>query len=192
MKSRTDSLLVAATIAFAFLAASFAATNSDLWLHLATGRLIAAGDYSIGVDPFSYLTAGKRWVNHAWLFDLAAYEVFQYLGGAALVALKATGVALLAGILVRIGLRSGAPVWLACGSTLLAILAMSPRLLVQPQCVSLLFLALCFHLLNAGAVRWVPLLLAAWVNVDAWFILGLGMALVCVLFQPSGGRKPPV
>jgi tetratricopeptide (TPR) repeat protein len=192
VKPRTDSLLVVATIAFAFLAASFAATNSDLWLHLATGRLIAAGDYSIGTDPFSYLTAGKRWVNHAWLFDLAAYEVFQHLGGAALVALKATAVALLAGILVRIGLRSGAPVWLACVSTLLAILAMSPRLLVQPQCVSLLFLALCFHLLNAGAVRWVPVLLAVWVNVDAWFILGLGMALVYTIHPPSGGRKLPV
>jgi hypothetical protein len=185
VKTRTDFLLVAATIAFAFLAASFAATNSDLWMHLATGRLIAAGDYSFGTDPFSYLTQGKRWVNHAWLFDLAAYEVFQHLGGAALVGLKAVGVAVLAGIMVRIGVLSGAPVWLACGSTLLAVLAMSPRLLVQPQCVSLLFLAVCFSLLNAGATRWVPMLLAVWVNIDAWFILGLGMVLV---FAAGRGR----
>src|SRR5947209_15409150 len=84
-----DAVLAALVLTFAFLAASFAARNSDLWLHLATGRLLAHGDYTFGTDPFAYTTPGIYWANHAWLFDLLLYAGHQALGGAALVALKA-------------------------------------------------------------------------------------------------------
>ncbi|HEY3789680.1 MAG TPA: hypothetical protein VGL71_12540, partial [Urbifossiella sp.] len=183
---RVDVLLLAATAAFAFLAASFTATNSDLWLHLASGRLIAAGGYTFGVDPFSYTTGGIYWANHAWLFDLILYGVYQNAGGIAVVVLKALGAAALAGVMLRMSLRSGGPVWLAVGCTLVAILAMSPRLLVQPQCLSLLMLALCLHLLQTGgrALRWVPVLIASWVNLDGWFFLG---PLLAVLFAIGNG-----
>src|SRR3954454_3920979 len=65
-----DGALALAVLAFAFLLGAFAVRNSDFWLHLATGRLIATGQYAFGTDPFSYTTAGVPWVNHAWLFDL--------------------------------------------------------------------------------------------------------------------------
>lgn len=180
--SRLDTVLVIAAIAFAFLAASFAATNSDLWLHLATGRLLAAGDYRFGVDPFSWSTEGEYWANHSWLFDLGAYGLFRLAGGAALVAFKAIGIVILAGLQLRIALRSGGPVWLAVATTLLAVLAMSPRLHVQPQCLSLLLLGLCFYLLHTGGttLRWVPVLICLWVNLDAWFLFG---PLLVLLFR---------
>src|SRR5262249_36691111 len=40
-----DRLLTLLVLVLAFLAASFLARNSDLWFHLATGRLLAAGAY---------------------------------------------------------------------------------------------------------------------------------------------------
>src|SRR5437016_1866109 len=43
--------LLAATLAV-FLG-SFAVTNNDFWLHLATGRAIVHGEHTFGVDPFS-------------------------------------------------------------------------------------------------------------------------------------------
>src|SRR5712691_11301163 len=94
-----DAVLAALVLAFAFLAASFAARNSDFWLHLATGRLLAQGEYAFGSDPFAYTTQGAYWANHAWLFDLALYAGHQALGGAGLVALKALAVAVLAGLM---------------------------------------------------------------------------------------------
>src|SRR5437016_1983213 len=97
-----DLILAAIVCAFAFLAASFAARNSDLWLHLASGRLLAHGNYTFGTDPFSYTTDGVYWANHAWLFDLGLYAGFMKLGGAALVLLKAVGVAVLAVVMLRI------------------------------------------------------------------------------------------
>src|SRR5262249_16590607 len=79
-RSRWPEILLAALVlAFAFLAASFAARNSALWLHLATGRLLARGEYVFGADPFAYTTKGVYWANHAWLFDLALYAGFQTL-----------------------------------------------------------------------------------------------------------------
>src|SRR5262245_37294873 len=123
-------VLGALVIAFAFLAASFAARNSDVWLHLATGRLLAQGRYDFGVDPFAYTTDGVYWANHAWLFDLLFYICYQLVGGVGLVVLKAAGVAVLAGILLHLARprppREG-PFWISAGCVLLAILAMSPR-----------------------------------------------------------------
>src|SRR5262245_29460293 len=40
---RLDVALVALVLGLAFLLAAFPVRNSDFWLHLATGRLIAAG-----------------------------------------------------------------------------------------------------------------------------------------------------
>ena len=65
-QSRTiEFVLAGVVLVFAFLLASFAVRNSDFWLHLATGRLIASGGYQIGVDPFASTTEGVRWVNHS-------------------------------------------------------------------------------------------------------------------------------
>lgn len=189
---RVDAGLVGITVAFAFLAASFAATNSDLWLHLAAGRLIATGGYHFGVDPFAYTTEGVYWANHAWLSDLLLYGAYRAVGGAGLVVLKALGVAALAGVMLRTALRPGGPVWLAAGCTLLAVLAMSPRLVLQPQCLSLLLLAVCLYLLRAGgrADRALPVLIALWVNLDSWFLLGPVLVALVLLGERLNRADP--
>src|SRR5438067_246116 len=101
--ARLDRLLVAGVLLLAFFLGSFAATNSDLWQHLAAGRLVAHGQYPFGSDPFAYTTQGAYWANHAWLSDLIAYGVAQIFdgpdtatAGVALVLLKAALVVLTA------------------------------------------------------------------------------------------------
>src|SRR4051812_17355973 len=63
--ARIDVILVGLVLLLTFFLGSFAATNSDFWMHLATGRLLARGEYHFGTDPFSYTTEGVRWVNHS-------------------------------------------------------------------------------------------------------------------------------
>src|SRR5262245_21633870 len=133
-------------LAFAFLVSSFTARNSDFWLHLATGRLLANGEYRFGVDQFTYTSAEAYWVNHAWLFDLALYWTYQALVGSGLVVLKALSITALAWLLLRVR-RPGTDAALPAACALLALLAMSPRLLLQPACASLLLLGLSFYLL---------------------------------------------
>ena len=108
---RVDALAILLVLLFAFGAASFVARNSDLWLHLTTGRLIADGDYRFGTDPFAYTSGDRYWANHAWLFDLAAYSAFTSWGGSVLVALKAAVVAATAGLMLLAG-RTRGPMWI--------------------------------------------------------------------------------
>jgi hypothetical protein len=183
--------LVLLVCALAFLLASFPARNSDLWMHLARGRLLAGGEYSFGPDP--RLPPGSP-VNHSWLYDLLSYCVYAALGGMGLVLCKALLVVGLALLLLRLS-RSGPGWWLPVFCTTLALLAMGTRLLLQPATVSYLLLALTLWLLrdraDLSAKRPPPLLppwplvvlFVAWVNLDTWFVLGLGVVALVWLGQ---------
>src|SRR5690349_19264004 len=84
--ARLDLLLLALLLVLAFLLGSFAAANSDVWLHLASGRRIAEGQWAIGVDPFSFATEASaahpavRWVEQSWLFSLLFYLFYNLIG----------------------------------------------------------------------------------------------------------------
>jgi tetratricopeptide (TPR) repeat protein len=189
-----DVLLVALGLAFAFLAGSFVARNSDVWLHLATGRLIASGNYSFGTDPFCYTTADRYWANHAWFFDLAMYFTLNSLGGGGLVVLKALAVCGIAGVMFLTVRNS--QVWLTASCVLLAMLALSPRLLLQPTVVSFLCLGLSLYCLQVGGrrLRAVPVIIALWVNIDSWFILGPALVLLFWIgrrISPERATLPP-
>ncbi|MFN4258243.1 MAG: hypothetical protein ACK4RK_03040 [Gemmataceae bacterium] len=192
-----DYLLMGAVLLLAFLLASFPARNSDIWLHLASGRLLADGRYTFGEDPFAYTTQGVYWVNHSWLYDGILYGFCRLLGGpevpftgTVLVVGKALLVALLAWLLLAIR-RPGSSVWLPCVGVALALLAMSPRLTLQPVCISLFLLGLTLYLLQRPPVApiswwwwwchrwmggrswvWLPVICALWANLDEWFFLG--------------------
>jgi tetratricopeptide (TPR) repeat protein len=193
--------LILLVLVLAFLTASFLARNSDLWFHLATGRLLAQGQFSFGTDPFAYTTEQVYWANHSWLFDLGLYELYRLIGGTGLVVLKALLVAALAGLLLRVRRPEGAA-WLPALCTTLAILAMSPRLLLQPSCVSFFLLGLTFWLLWRGqsneptslsrSALCLPLVFALWVNVDEWFLLGPVLAALFWLGERLQGlRRTP-
>jgi tetratricopeptide (TPR) repeat protein len=190
-----DALLVALVVAFAFLVASFRASTSDVLMDLATGRLIANGEFTFGQDPFSFTTEGVRWVNHSWLYDWALYLIHgepdqtSPARQAALIVLKALAVAALAVLLLLTGRRPGQSLWIPASLTALAVLAVSARALLQPACISYLFLALTLYLLcrpiegraEGGApagrfpyLSWwlLPALFLLWVNLDAWFLVG--------------------
>jgi tetratricopeptide (TPR) repeat protein len=163
--------------AFAFLLGSFPARNSDVWMHLAAGR---------------DLLPANLHTNPAWLYDLVTYVLYSVLGGAALVLVKALLVAALALVLMRLTWKDERW-WIPAACIALALLAMSTRLLLQPATVSYLFLSLTLWFLRPW--RAIPanrpppllppwpllLLFVVWVNVDRWFVLGLGTAaLVCL------------
>jgi hypothetical protein len=191
-QSRTiEFVLAGVVLVFAFLLASFAVRNSDFWLHLATGRLIASGGYQIGVDPFASTTEGVRWVNHSWLFDWLLYQTHQVLGDK-IVILKAVLVSLLAVVMMATG-RRNANLALPAAFTALALLVASPRLLLQPMLISTLFLAVTVWLLARGERRgeWLlPPLFALWVNLDAWFVLGpVTVAIFAVASEWKPGRR---
>ena len=204
--ARLDRLLVGAVLLLAFLLASFVARNTDFWLHLATGRAVVEGKAPFGVDPFAYTTADTFWVNHNWLYDVLLYSLTMLargpdsFGGIAIVVLKALAFTALAALLLAIRRPQLSRYVPAC-CVGLAMLAMAPRMLLQPIGVSFLFLGLTLWVLvregkpdgmkvrgwrllltNAPQRLYVlPALFALWVNLDQWFLLGpLTLALYLV------------
>jgi hypothetical protein len=187
-----DGLLVFVVLLFAFLTALFPVYNSDFFLHAATGRLIAHGQYQIGVDPFAFTTQGAVWINHHWLYDLIVFLLYasSTAGGTILIVLKALMIAALAEVMLRTAREPGRSLWIPAACVGLTVLALSPRMFLQPVCVSFFFLGLTLWLLHlprqirarsdASALPrcaflpyWlIPPLCLLWVNFDDWFILG--------------------
>ena len=196
-----DGVTAVLVLLLAFLLASFAARNSDVWLHLATGRLIADGTYSFGTDPFSYATAGRYWANHSWLFDYFEYQIFTRFGPAAVVVVKALSLVWAVTLLLRIR-RRGHSLWPWLLVTVLALLASAPRFLLAPAMASILALSALMLLLFRGNVlrgSWtLPLLVgglfALWSNLDEWFFLGplaIAFLLLGTVIQHLRGSDEP-
>ena len=180
-------------VALAFLLASFPVRNSDVWLHLARGRLLAQGVSPSTLDPdLAFDLLG----NQTWLYDWISYSCYRVLGETGLVfgkALLAAGMALLLLRTSRSALGWSVPA--VCTS--LALLTMSLYLLLQPAMASYLFLALVLACLQVGTLDrsegckpperslrgfttraqgiFLLLLFVVWANVDRCFLLGLGV-----------------
>ncbi|MGH7173182.1 MAG: hypothetical protein ACRELG_23110, partial [Gemmataceae bacterium] len=179
-----DGLLAVSICGLAFLVASTPARNSDLWLHLASGRALLQGTSRLGIDPFASTTQGILWVNPSWLSDVVLYQLFEHGGGRALVFAKAFLLAGLAGLFFAFR-RRGTPAGVAALAAAIVVLALAPWLSLQPVLWSLLGVVLTLYLLErpglregcraerARRQRWllVPLF-AVWANLDGWFVLG--------------------
>jgi tetratricopeptide (TPR) repeat protein len=190
----------------AFLLGSTPARNSDLWLHLASGRLLAGGQFPGGIDPFASTTAGVYWANHSWLTDGLMFWLYELDGGTGLMLVLAKSLlaASLAGLLFcfrRPGARLESSVWV----TLIAVVSLGPWLTLQPALLSLLGVLLTLYLLERPSLldgrtagrargrRWLLLpLFALWANVDAWFFLGPILVGLYALGEIFRGRRGEV
>jgi len=191
-----DVVLALVGVVLAFLLASFAARNSDVWLHLAGGRLIAAGELGLGTDSMSFAEPARPWVRTTWLFDLAAYLAYKAdASGVTLVGVKA---AVFAAAFALFGLlrRPGHALWPWAVVGVLAALAAAPYALLRPAVASVALLSLTMALIarlpwRSGSWREPGILagvFALWANVDAWFFLG-PLALACVLVGELAQRR---
>src|SRR5262249_17734327 len=132
--------------------------NAPIWMHLASGRLLSAGAYQLGQEPFTYTVADKPWINQSWLFDLATYRLSalgdgpEGMGGTLLVLIKALFIAAMAAIMISMG-RPDQSYWLPAVLTGLAVYAMSQRFHLDPVCISFLFLAITLAALYRSTIE---------------------------------------
>ena len=170
---RADIITTLAILLVALLSSSFIARNSDLWLHLATGRMLANGTYQFGTDPFTHTMEHHYWANHSWLFDWGLYLAHEYIGSTSLVGWKSFLVVATTALMLLGASRLGSSPWITAACVLLAISAMGPRLLLQPTVCSFFLLSGCFYCLAINRfLSLIPVIVALWVNLDAFFIFG--------------------
>ena len=54
--------------------------DSDLWIHLNSGRYIAQHGRIPVPGPFTFGAAGERWIPHEWLSEWLIYQLISNVG----------------------------------------------------------------------------------------------------------------
>ena len=130
-------IVVTAALAGAVLGL-FEIANTSIGWHLATGDWILANRAFVHADPFSFTSGGAPWIDHEWLFQVGVSIMHSLGGPAALVALRALTIAILAVLLLVVGVRSGLSPAAALVLSLGCVAGARGRFFVRPELVTLL------------------------------------------------------
>ncbi|MCJ7754194.1 MAG: hypothetical protein MUP13_06495, partial [Thermoanaerobaculales bacterium] len=145
-------IVVAAAFAGAVLGL-FEIANTSIGWHLATGDWILSNRAFVHADSFSFTSGGAPWIDHEWLFQVGV-SIAHLLGGpAALVALRALTIAILAVLLLVVGVRSGLSPATALVLALVCIVGARGRFFVRPELVTLLIVPTAVWLFLRRAQR---------------------------------------
>jgi hypothetical protein len=164
-----------------FSLAAVPPVDTDLWWHLANGRLLASFSGWPQTDLYSFTAVGHPWVMHEWLADLFMYAVYLIGGLPLLVGVFAGIVTAAAVCLYALLRRGGLGSTPAVVLTLIGVLAGSTTWGARPQLLNMLLAgALCLGV--PALVRRRRLVFALilffwlWANLHSGFLVGVILA----------------
>jgi len=174
--------IVASFAAFAFgLVMSSALGDGDTGWHIGAGQWIAEHGQVPRTDPFSFSAAGRAWMAHEWLSEVAMAAVWSLAGWRGIMLLFAAAAAALYAMLA-LHLRK----WMTPGAAALTLIyvsaALLPAYLARPHMLALPLLAGWMLLMirareqDRAPSLWLGLLMLVWVNAHASFIIGIAIA----------------
>lgn len=164
--------------------------DADLWGHLQFGMDILDSGTITQVDPYSYMSAGYRWINHEWLAEVLFALLWRAGGSSGLIILKTlVGLFTFGSIYFYLINLNLSPI--RAGSLIiLASLAVIPAIAtVRPHMFTLLFSVLTFLIIAAaeyGKYKWLwlcPLVFALWVNFHGGVLAGIGFLLIWAIIH---------
>jgi hypothetical protein len=166
-------------------------SNSDVWWHLALGRLITTSGIPAH-EPFSFLPAAHAWVGQQWLYEVTLAGLVG-AGGAGLASLvlglAAVAAVVLAALSTPRSVRVSGP-WLAVAMVITGVV-LNSVVGVTSAVISVLGVAIVLFVLarwregHTSAIWGLPVLFLLWANMDAGFAAGLIILLAAVLLIPS-------
>jgi hypothetical protein len=194
------------SLAFIVLVAAWVSTwrpqlDPDAWWHIATGDLIRSAAAIPASEPFSWLTAGDRFVAHSWLWDVLIAEAYRLAGATGTSLLVLPVDALIVAVLwALIGLvaPSFPPLWRSV-AVALAVVASLPLWAPRSQTLDLLFVLVTVlvvaRYLRFGSARWLailPVVGILWANLHGSALLGLVITLAIALIAAPIGERMTV
>lgn len=155
--------------------------HTDLWGHLAYGRLIWQTGSLPKTEPLMPLARGVPFVDTAWLSQLIGFGIHTVWGVAGLQFLYAASITLVIGLFLWQCYRRTHNVWLSLSGSLLFLWVNWEHLLIaRPQLAGLICFVCSWGLLTRR--RWcrsncvvIPLLFALWANLHGSFVVGLAV-----------------
>ena len=163
------------------IAASFALgcqelQDADVWWHVRAGQWIWDNRRVPALDPFTFASADRSWIDVHWLFQVILAAVFAAGGvpGMILMTAGAYATVFLIGWTAR---DRQWPSWIVAACWLPALVVMSMRSDPRPEILTLLAVAAYLAVLSRTDGRpelaWVlPVIQMLWVNVHGLFVLG--------------------
>ena len=175
-RALSGALLILLFGSVAFTLACHDLQDNDVWWHLRAGEWILQNGRAPDLDPFSFPSRDRPWVDHSWLFQLVLLLTYR-CGSVAGIILLAAAVAATAVLVALAGRPRGAPLAVVLLGWLPALLLAADRFVVRPETVSLLFLAatlaIVVRLDERPRLAWLlPLLQLLWVNAHGLFVFG--------------------
>ena len=195
-------------LCFAVLLSSLLRTfaDPDLWGHVRFGMDMLQQRSLIFVDPYSYLTQGRIWINHEWLAEIFMAGAWLAANSAGLIALRIVLIGLtLTVIFVHLTRMLRLPYLPSFAVLVLAVPGLVTSInVVRPQLFTFLFYALTLLVIYRAEVRryrWLwtmPFVAAIWVNTHGGVLAGCGIlgmwAVLHLLRHPDAWRAviPPL
>ena len=183
-ESRSDTVfqwsVIILVMAALVIITSRTVADADLWGHLRFGLDTIEAGRVPDVDPYSYLSAGQRWINHEWLAEVSFALAWLAGKSTGLILLKTFVGVLTLGLVFYYLIKLDFPPIRAGSLVILASLAVYPAIAtVRPHIFTLLFSVIMFIIIaqaESGKYRWLwagPLVFALWVNLHGGFLAGL-------------------
>jgi hypothetical protein len=170
-----------------------ALNDPDTFWHIAAGRWMIEHRAVPRTDPFSFTFAGRPWVTHEWLSEVALAAAFDLAGWSGVLLLTGLALGALAALTASALLR-----WLPPLSTAVTLAfglsCLGPSLLARPHILALPVLAFwTLSLLKAREESrapnlWLAAIMLAWANLHASFIVGCVIAAALALEAMLDGR----
>lgn len=176
--------------------------QTELWQHLARGRVIAREQAIVSIDRFTFTVRGRALHDNNWLSQLL-YHGLHTVGGLELVqVVNSLTLAAAVGLLVQLCRQASRSTGVAGAVGVCVFLGLWQTLLIRPQSFSMLLFvamyALLLHVDTKPRLLWiVPPLMALWANVHGGFGIGLlligtfvASATASRLFNRANERRP--
>jgi hypothetical protein len=185
-----DRSLIATITATAGLLACQELFDADSWWHLRAAQWILANRRLPGLDPFSFGSAERPWIDLQWAFQVLLALVYRAgsVPGMILLASVASSTTLL---IVLCATVRGPRSWFIALIWLPALLLLTTRVQPRPEVFSLLFTSTYLAVLNTcdrrpGWAWLLPPLQVVWVNVHSLFIIG---PILLAAYLAEGGNE---
>jgi hypothetical protein len=187
----TVRLLIAPALVF-IVAGLDRGYQTELWQHLARGRMIAETRTLVRADPFTFTVPGRPLRDNNWLSQLLYHGLFTAGDLAPIQLVNSLSLAAAVALLVRLCHRESSSPRVAGAVGVVAFLGLWQTLLIRPQSFSMLLFVALYALLHAAGRRpkllaLAPPLMALWANVHGGFAVGL--MLIGVFTAPLVWRR---
>ncbi len=154
--------------------------NADMWVRLASGRLVVDEHIIPRHDPFTFTARGHAWIDHEWLLGAAMYATNRV--SFELLVVIAAGAAILPfWMMHRLVTKDRDDDWLLLALSAFAVLVSWRTYAIRPQLVNpILFVALVWLIddrrrTGSRRIWWAVPLTLVWANLQAGFLVAIAV-----------------